>query len=157
MTKTSIVRRYPRSSNALTRDPFTTELDRLFNDFVGPRNLFARWGGEGLRDTWMPAVDIQETETEFKFIAELPGLNKDNVEITLENNLLTLSGGREFSDEEEQKNYHRIERAYGTFSRSFTLPSQVDSSKVDAHFADGLLTVTVPKSEESKPRKIKIS
>ena len=157
MTKTAIVRRYPRRASGLTREPFSNDLDRIFNDFVTPRNLLGRWVGEGLRDTWMPAVDIEETETSFVFTAELPGLSRDNVEITLEDNILTVAGERSYTEEEEAKNYHRMERAFGTFSRSFTLPSQVDSSQVKAEFNEGLLTIAVPKSEEAKPRKIEIS
>ena len=156
MTKQTLVRRYPRSASTLARDPFN-EMDRLFNDFLSPASLFGRWVGEGLRDTWMPAVDVQETDTSFVFHAELPGLTKKDIEITLEDNLLTLSGERQFDDREEGRNYHRIERAYGKFSRSFSLPTQVDSSKVAASFKDGILEVEVPKSEEAKPRRIEIS
>ena len=156
MTKASIVRRYPRASSALTRDPFFSNVDSLFNDFLRTGSLFGRSMGEGLRDTWIPAVDIQETDKAFVFTAELPGLGKDDVEITLEENLLTLSGSRELNEKEEGDTYHRIERAYGSFSRSFSLPSQVDSSGIDATFEKGLLTVSVPKSEQAQPRKIEI-
>ncbi len=101
MTKTSIVRRYPRRQTSLTREMLYPEMDRLFNDFVRPGTLFGRWTGEGLRDTWIPAVDVQETETAFVFSVELPGLGKDDVEITLEENLLTLSGSRELDEKAE--------------------------------------------------------
>ena len=156
MTKASIVRRVPRRSSALTRDPLYSDMDRVFNEFVRPGALFGRWVGEGLRDAWVPAVDVQETDKAFLFTAELPGLGKDDVEITLEENLLTLSGERELTEKEEGDTFHRIERAYGKFSRSFSLPSQVDSSKVEASFDNGLLTVAVPKSEQAQPRKIAI-
>ena len=156
MTKTSIVRRYPRKTFGLTRDPFYGNVDQLFNDFVKAGSLFGRSVGEGLRDAWVPAVDVQETDSSFVFIAELPGLGKEDIEITLEENLLTLSGARELNEQEEGETFHRIERAYGKFSRSFNLPSQVDNTQVAASFEDGLLTVEVPKSEQAQPRKIEI-
>lgn len=156
MAKGSLVRRYPRTS-ALRRDPLFEDVDNLFNEFVRPMSLFGRWMGEGLRDTWVPPVDVQETDSAFVFTAELPGLTKNDIEITLEDNLLTLSGERKFSEKTENENYHRIERAYGKFSRSFSLPSQVESEQVSALFKDGILSVEVPKSEQAKPRKIKIS
>ena len=156
MTKASIVRRYPRSSRALTRDPFFSNSDQLFNDFLRSGNLFGRSVGEGLRDAWVPAVDVQETDKAFVFVAELPGLGKEDIEITLEDNLLTVSGEREFDEKEEGETYHRVERAYGKFSRSFSLPSQVDNTKVEASFEEGLLKIEVPKSEQAQPRKIEI-
>ena len=156
MTKASIVRRYPRSSQALTRDPFFSNVDSLFNDFLSAGRLFGRTLPEGLRDAWVPAVDIQETEKAFVFTAELPGLEKEDVEITLEDNLLTVSGERSLEEKDEGDTYHRIERSYGKFSRSFSLPSQVDNSQVVAGFADGLLKIEVPKSEQAQPRKIEI-
>ena len=155
MTK-AIVRRYPRRPSNLARDPFYSNVDQLFNDFLGARSLFGRSVGEGLRDAWVPAVDVQETAKSFVFTAELPGLGKDDIEITLEENLLTLSGARELDEKAEDETYHRIERVYGKFSRSFTLPSQVDNTLVEASFKDGLLTIEVPKSEQAQPRKIEI-
>jgi HSP20 family protein len=131
-------------------------MDQVFNDFLGTSSLFGRSVGEGLRDAWIPAVDVQETDKSFVFKAELPGLGKDDIEITLEENLLTLSGERELAEKDEGETYHRIERSYGKFSRSFTLPSQVDNSKVEASFNDGLLTIEVLKSEQAQPRKIEI-
>ena len=157
MTKASIVRRQPRRSSALVRDPFYSEIDRLFTEFVRPNSLLGHWVGEGLRDAWVPPVDVRETDNSYVFAAELPGLTKDDVEITLEDNLLTLSGERELGEKGEDENYHRVERSHGKFSRSFSLPSQVDNSKVAASFQDGVLTIEVPKSEQAKPRKIEIS
>ena len=157
MTKASIVRRQPRRSSALVRDPFYSEIDRLFTEFVRPNSLLGHWVGEGLRDAWVPPVDVRETDNSYVFAAELPGLTKDDVEITLEDNLLTLSGERELGEKSEDENYPRVERSHGKFSRSFSLPSQVDNSKVAASFQDGVLTIEVPKSEQAKPRKIEIS
>lgn len=156
MTKASIVRRYPSRPSTLARNPFYSNMDQVFNDFLGASSLFGRSVGEGLRDAWIPAVDVQETDKSFVFKAELPGLGKDDIEITLEENLLTLSGERELAEKDEGETYHRIERSYGKFSRSFTLPSQVDNSKVEASFNDGLLTIEVLKSEQAQPRKIEI-
>ena len=156
MTKASIVRRYPRRPSTLTRDPFYSNVDQLFNNFLGTSSLFGHSVGEGLRDTWIPAVDVQESAKAFIFTAELPGLGKDDIEITLEENLLTLSGSRELDEKTEDETYHRVERAYGKFSRSFTLPSQVDNTQVEASFKDGLLSIEVPKSEQAQPRKIEI-
>ena len=156
MTKASIVRRYPRQGSTLSRNPFFSGTDQLFNEFLGANSLFGHSVGEGLRDSWIPAVDVQETPNSFVFTAELPGLGKDDIEITLEDNLLTLSGERVLGDNEEGETYHRVERSYGKFSRSFTLPSQVDNSQVAASFKEGLLTVEVPKSEQAQPRKIEI-
>lgn len=156
MTRTSIVRHYPRRQSLVNQGTHLADMDSLFNEFVRPGALFGRWVGEGLRDSWVPAVDVQETEKAFVFTAELPGLGKDDVEITLEENLLTLSGARELKEIEEGETYHRIERAYGSFSRSFSLPSQVDSSGIAAAFENGILKVSVPKSEQAQPRKIQI-
>lgn len=156
MTKASIIRRYPSRPSTLARHPFFSNADQLFNDFLGTGSLFGRSVGEGLRDAWIPAVDVQETDKLFVFTAELPGLGKDDIEITLEENLLTLSGARELEEQDEGETYHRIERSYGKFSRSFTLPSQVDNTQVAATFKDGLLTIEVPKSEQAQPRKIDI-
>ncbi len=151
MTQTNLTRRYPRS---LLSEPFFRGLDRLFeDDAFRPFSLLR----EDLRSGgWMPAVDIRETDDSYEFTAELPGLAKEDVSITLEDKILTLSGERKFEEAEERNSYHRVERAYGKFSRSFTLPGAVDQAKVKASFKDGLLTVSVPKAEEIKPRRIEI-
>jgi HSP20 family protein len=156
MTKATLVRRQPRRSQTV-RDPLFGEMERFFTPspfWTG--NLFGHRIGEDLRNAWVPPVDVQETENAFIFTAELPGMGKDDVSITLEENLLTLSGERSPKEKEEGENFHRVERAYGSFSRSFSLPSQVDSSKVDATFKEGLLTVEIAKAEQAKPRKIEI-
>ena len=108
-------------------------------------------------DNWLPAVDIREDGDQFVFTAELPGMTREEVDITIEEKVLTISGERTFDSAEENKNYHRIERSFGTFSRSFSLPHDVDQEKVVAQFDNGLLSITLPKSEETKPRKIEIS
>lgn len=158
MTKATLVRRQPRRTSLRVKDPFFSEFDRFFNDeILRPSSLFGRWMGEDLRDVWVPPVDVQETDESFVFTAELPGLSKDDVEITLEDNLLTLTGERKLEEKEEGKSYHRVERTYGSFSRSFSLPAQVESDNVAAKFESGLLRIEIPKAEQVKPRKIDIS
>jgi HSP20 family protein len=128
-------------------------LFRLFDTFFGnePR-------GEDLtRQAWSPAVNIEETEGAYLIEAELPGLTKDDVQITLENNVLRLSGERKLDKDVKRDNYHRIERSYGSFSRTFALTQQVDAEKVQATFANGVLTVTVPKAEQARSRRIEIA
>lgn len=135
----------------LSRSPF----DRLFNQM-----LQNAWGGaatEGYSGrAWTPAVDVKETQDEIQFHVELPGLKKEDVEITIENQVLTIAGERKFEKETKDENYHRLERSYGTFSRSFTLPTGVRSEQIVAKFENGVLTLNLPKQEESKPRKIAI-
>ena len=143
---------------ALIRDPFFRNFDRLFSDdFFRPLGFMTRPNDDLGQAGWLPAVDVRESEEAFVFTAELPGISGEAVEITVEDGILTLSGERRFNEEDEEKNYRRIERAYGSFSRSFRLPSAVDAEKIEATFADGLLTVTVPKAEIAKARKIDIS
>lgn len=136
-----------------TRDPFLNFVDRFFNEVGYPT------GENGSdSDRWLPAVDIQETDEAFVVSADLPGLSKDDIDISLEDGVLTLAGERKFSNEEtEGKTFRRIERSYGAFRRSFTLPQGVDAEKVKATFADGELHLTLPKSATAKPRKISIS
>ena len=108
----------------------------------------------GLRP-WTPAVDILETENELLLKMDVPEVNQKDVDIRLENDTLTIKGERKF-EQPQGKGYHRIERSYGTFARSFTLPNTVDTEKVRADFRNGVLTVTLPKKEVAKPRTIKV-
>jgi HSP20 family protein len=105
---------------------------------------------------WAPAVDISEDEHEFLVKAELPDLKKEEVKVSVENGELTISGERKAEKEEKNKKYHRIERSYGSFARSFTLPDSVSGDKVSADFKDGMLAVHLPKSEKAKPRSIEV-
>jgi HSP20 family protein len=105
---------------------------------------------------WAPAVDIIENEHGIVINAELPGVAPKDVTVTIDNNVLTLKGERHVDQEAKKENFHRMERAYGVFARSFALPEHVDASKVTANFKDGLLTVTLPKSDTAKPRSIDI-
>lgn len=132
----------------LNREPFA----RLFENF-----LTEAQGEEVSNRNWVPPVDIQETEEGYRLQAELPGLTKEDIDITLENNVLRLSGERKFERDVKKENFHRVERTYGTFSRAFALPQQVNAEGVQAGFENGVLTILVPKAEQAKPRKISIS
>lgn len=105
---------------------------------------------------WVPAVDVLETDTEFQIRAELPGIEKEQVSLAVEEGVLTISGRREQEKEENGKRYHKIERAYGSFARSFTVPDIVDQHKVSAEFKNGVLTVRLPKSEKARPKSIEV-
>jgi HSP20 family protein len=140
--------RWNPSQLAATREPFF----RLFDTFL------ADAPGEDLTSrTWTPPVDIQETTDAYRIQADLPGLTKDDIQVTFENNVLRLSGERKWEKDVKKENYHRIERTYGSFSRSFALPNQVSPDKVEAKFENGVLSVVVPKAEAAKPRQISIS
>lgn len=106
---------------------------------------------------WAPPVDITEEKERILITAELPGFKNDDISIQTENGMLTLSGERRFEKETNDKAYHRVERSYGRFARSFSLPNNVDREKIQARFSDGLLQVELPKREDAKPRTIKIS
>jgi HSP20 family protein len=105
---------------------------------------------------FMPPVDVYEDEHNITVHAELPGIEEKDLDINLENNVLTISGERKMENEEKKENFHRIERSYGRFTRSFTLPSTVDTEHINAAFENGILKVTIPKLEEAKPKQIKI-
>ena len=105
---------------------------------------------------WAPAVDILETENELLLKADLPGVEMKNIDIQVENSTLTLKGQREFQNEAKQGGYHRIERSYGRFMRSFAVPNSVDTEKVSADYKDGVLTVALPKKEAAKARQVKV-
>ena len=113
--------------------------------------------GEVSTRTWAPPVDIYENGDNLVLKAELPGINADDVEIRVEDNTLYLKGERKFEKEVKEQNYHRVERSYGTFTRTFSLPNSIDSDKVAANYKDGVLTLTMPKKEEAKPKTIKIN
>ena len=139
-------------------DPFrdmTTlreRMNRLFEDMAASR-------GEDkdlTTSSWAPAVDIYETENEVVLTAEIPGIEEKDIEIKVEDNMLTLRGERKFEKETKEENYHRIERAYGSFFRSFTLPAFVDQDEIEAEHENGVLKIRMPKRAELKPRKVKI-
>ncbi len=105
---------------------------------------------------WSPLVDISEDEKEYLVKAELPEVKKEDVKLTVQDNVLSITGERKYEKEEKGKKYHRVERAYGSFMRSFTLPEDADGSKVSAEYKDGMLKVHVPKSDKAKPKSIEV-
>lgn len=131
-------------------------MNRIFDESFRGMN---RQGDDdwALGGAWAPLVDIYEREGNIELKAELPGLDSKDVDVRVENNVLTLRGERRVDKEVKRESYHRVERAYGSFSRSFTLPSMVDTEKIKAEFRDGVLRVTLPKREEAKPKQISIS
>ncbi len=138
------------------RDLFTLQdrMNSLFDEAF--RGLTSRGEGLPYRGSWAPAVDIYEDNNNLYVEAELPGMSEKDIKVNLENNTLTLSGERKWEREDKNDNVHRVERAYGTFVRSFTIPATVDPEKVSAVYKDGVLKVTLPKREESKPREISV-
>jgi HSP20 family protein len=129
-------------------EPFTQEFDRLFS------SLFENSGRQVQR--WVPAMDLVEAEDHFVLKADLPGLSEDDVAIEVQDNVLTISGSREAEHERKEKGWYRLERSYGSFSRSLTLPDGVNADQVEANFDRGVLEVRIPKPEERKPRRISI-
>jgi HSP20 family protein len=119
-----------------------------------------RTNGHGREDItladWMPLADITEDDKEYLIKAELPELKREDVKVTVENGVLVISGERKFEKEEKKKKFHRVERGYGTFMRSFALPDDADAGKVKAEFKDGVLTVHLPKTEKAKPKQIEV-
>ncbi len=129
------------------------EIDRLFNDFFRrtPEDEMEPHG------VWYPALDIEESDNDIKVIAELPGMKKEDIKITISEGQLVIQGEREFEKEEKDKTYHRIERSYGKFRRSISLPTEVEVDKVKANYEKGILSITIPKSEKVKPKEIGIT
>jgi HSP20 family protein len=129
------------------------EVNRLFST-----NLTRTFGDEGIgRGAWSPSVDIYENKDQIVLEAELPGMKQEDFDLSIENNVITLRGERSFEKKEDSDNYHRVERSYGSFTRSFTLPQTVSGEGVTAEYSNGVLRVTLPKREEVKPRKIEVT
>jgi HSP20 family protein len=133
-----------------------TEMNRLFNTAFGDAPNGGTGGTGGAARRWLPAMDLLETDDAFVLRADLPGMTESDVNIELEDNVLTVSGERKAEHEDKREGYYRVERAFGTFSRSLTLPKGVDPEGVTASFERGVLEVRVPKPEQRKPRKIAI-
>lgn len=141
---------------ALVRwDPFR-ELTALQGEV---NRLFSRFGDgtTSERQSWTPSVDVIETDDAIKLHAELAGMDPKDISIEVQDNVLTVSGERRFKEEVKEDKYYRIERRYGSFTRSIALPQTVDESKIEATYSDGVLEVTVPKAEIAKPKKITVS
>jgi len=137
-------------------DPF-----REFNALPARLAFWGKWGKDWEEPlsttTYVPSVDIFETDNEVVVKAEMPGMNANDIDVRLENNVLTLKGERHFEKDAKEENYHRIEREYGTFTRSFALPRTVNGDKVSAEYRDGILKIVLPKKEETKPKAIKVA
>ena len=129
------------------------QMDRMFEDW--PRYFGRRVDEEGLRGAWIPAVDIRETKDAFELTAELPGIDAKDVDVSVQENTLTIRGERRSEEVKENETVHRVEREYGAFERSFTLPRSANSEKIQAKYKDGVLSLSVPKREESKPKSLK--
>jgi HSP20 family protein len=133
------------------RELASMEVDRL-------NNMFNNFFGEGLSRSWAPAVDIYETpQHEIVVKAELPDMKREDIGVTFENNVLTLTGERKVDEQIARDRFQRMERFYGSFSRSFTLPPTVDAAQISAAYKDGVLTVRLPQREEAKPKQITVS
>jgi HSP20 family protein len=145
--------------NTITRwEPFGglstlhDQVNRLFN-----QTLFRGQGEESALTTWAPSVDIYETPNELVVKADLPDVTEKDIDVRVENNLLTIRGERKFEKNISEDNYLRVERSYGSFSRSFSLPNTVNTESIHAEYKNGVLTVKLPKREESKPRQVKVN
>lgn len=147
-------------------EPFTSRWDP-FKELEDMERRLSAWFGRPLRRLegekealtvaeWSPLVDIEESDKEYLIKAELPEVKKEEVKLTVQDDVLTISGERKAEKEEKGKKYHRVERCYGSFMRSFTLPEDADGTKVSAEYKDGVLRVHLPKSEKAKPKAIEV-
>ncbi len=133
---------------------FQNQMNRLFSETFGSAGLGSR--DEGVSAAWAPPVDISETKDALTFTVELPGFRQEDLTLNIENGVLTIEGERRFEKKTEEKSWHRVERSYGRFIRSFSLPVNVDSERVAASLNEGVLTIDLPKREEAKPKSIPI-
>jgi HSP20 family protein len=134
-----------------------TEMNRLFNTFFDAPSSGGGGGNGGALRRWLPAMDLVETEDHFVLRADLPGLSEEDVSIELEESVLTVSGERKAEHESRDEGFYRVERAFGSFSRTLTLPKGIDPEAITANFDRGVLEVRIPKPEERKPRRIEIA
>ncbi len=145
-------------SSIMRWDPFRTlttlqdEVNRLFDGNLGRTSREA-----STLSAWAPAVDIVENEKELVLKADLPDLNEKDIDVRIENNMLTFSGERKYEKDVKEDNFLRVERAYGSFSRSFSLPNTVNTEAIKAEYKNGVLTVRVPKREEARPKQVKVA
>jgi len=146
---TRMLQLVPKRDGFLSLFPETGLFDRFFNDLELP-DIF---GEEGMV---LPAFDISETEKEYMITGEIPGIDVKDLDITLLEGILTIKGEKKKETEDKDENYHRIERDYGSFQRNFRLPAKVKTDKLDATYKDGVLKLTIPKAEVTKPKKIEI-
>src|ERR1700687_4134161 len=146
-TMSTIARLEPFRGISTLQDQF----NRLFNE------SFRNHPEESALTTWAPAVDIYETPNELVVKADLPDVNEKDIDVRVENNLLTIRGERKFEKSVSEENFLRVERTYGAFRRSFSLPTTVNAETIGAEYKNGVLTVTLPKREESKPRQVRVA
>lgn len=144
--------------NGITRwDPFHNlsalqeQVNRLFDSKFSPN------GDSSPLSAWAPSVDVYQTENELVIKADLPGATEKDLDVRVENNMLTIGGERKFEQEVKEENYLQMERSYGSFHRTFSLPNTVDTQAIQAKYTDGVLTVTLPKRAESKPKQVKVN
>lgn len=136
--------KYRRPNTDVFSTGFHDIMDELFNNV------------QTTRDSFVPSIDISETDTSFEILAQVPGISKDDIHINLENSRLTISGERKFEKEENGKKFHRVETQYGSFSRSFQLPDSIDQESIKATYENGILAITISKKEEEAKRQIEI-
>lgn len=138
-------------------DPFR-EMENMFDRYTRGALSWPRKGSQEVMETgdWAPRVDISETTNGFNIKTEIPEVKKDDVKVTIENGVLTIRGERKQEKEEKDKKFHRVERYYGSFTRSFTLPDNVDENRIEASFRDVMLYLQIPKVEETKPKAIEV-
>jgi HSP20 family protein len=127
------------------------QMNRLFE------STLSGWSGEPGTHTWTPPADIYETDNDLVVMADLPGVDAKSIDLRVENNVLTITGERKLERNADNANVHRVERMYGTFARSFTLSTAVDTDKVHANYKDGVLRIALPKAEQAKPKRIAIA
>ena len=144
-----VLAKYKQRSGLVPR--FHEEMNELFNRF------FENWEWPFAETAWAPALDVTQRDDAIVVEAELPGTKADNIDISVHGNTLTISGEKKQQHEEKDGSYYHMERRYGTFHRNIPLPNTVDASKIEAAYHDGVLTITLPKSEQAKPRKVKIA
>jgi HSP20 family protein len=142
--------------NLVVRDPFWKEFSSLSHRLNRLLGDTPREDGGDFLGSFCPAVDIFDKGGEVVIHAELPGINKEDIDVRVENNVLTIRGKKEQKEEVKDEGYFRSERLYGAFSRSFSLPSTVEASKIAAQYKDGVLTLSIPKAEQAKPRQIEV-
>lgn len=140
------IMRYNRPSRDVFSKNFSDIMDEFFNDVVSKRT-----------DSFVPGIDISETGDQFLVSVELPGMKKEDIDVSLDNGQLTISGERKFEEKEDGKRYHRVETHYGTFSRSFQLPDNVDEESITATYENGLLNITIDKTEDKVKKQIEVN
>lgn len=138
--------KYSRPNTDLHSKNFSDILDEFFNESLNYRN-----------DSFMPSVDISETDDQFNVSVALPGMSKEDINVDLDNGRLSISGERKFENEQEGKNYHRVESKFGSFNRSFQLPDSIDEDSIEAKYVNGVLNITIEKREEKVKKQIKIN